>query len=89
MRRCIAILLLVVVGAFLVLTGRDHCEDGPAGHGQSSQHILCIDDCTPAVISERITPPPQDSLPKTAYQASVVEPILDLSLEPDTDPPRA
>lgn len=89
MRRWIATLLLVVIATFLANTGMDHCNDGPNGHDQRAQHLLCIDDCAPALVQSPLAPPPLDPLPKAVYVETVVRPILNLDLEPEKAPPRA
>jgi len=88
MRRWIAMLLLVVVASFLATTGQDHCHDSGRS-AASTPHILCLDDCAPAVIPTPPIPPPQDPLPKPVYEETVVRPILNLDLEPEKAPPRA
>jgi len=89
MGRWVAVLLLVVVATFLATAGADHCDDGPGGHSQRSQHLLCVDDCAPALVPETPIPPPPDPLPKPTYKESVVRPVLNLDLEPEKTPPRA
>lgn len=88
MRRWIAMLLLVVVSSFLATSGQDHCHDSGRGSA-STPHILCLDDCAPAVIPKTPVPPPPDPLPKPNYEETVVQPILNLDLEPEKVPPRA
>jgi hypothetical protein len=87
MRRWIAVLLLVVVSSFLATSGQDHCHDSGRGSA-STPHILCLDDCAPAVIPKTPVPPPLDPLPKPNYEETVVQPILNLDLEPEKVPPR-
>lgn len=89
MRRWVAVLLLVVVSSFLAASGQDHCHDDGNEHQPASPHILCLDDCAPAVIPTPPIPPPQDPLPKPVYEETVVRPILNLDLEPEIAPPRA
>lgn len=89
MRRWIAMLLLVVVASFLAASGQDHCHDGGNGHQPASPHILCLDDCAPAVIPKTPVPPPPDPLPEPTYEETVVRPVLSLDLEPEKAPPRA
>lgn len=89
MRRWIAVFLLLVVSSFLAATGRDHCHDGEKEHRPASQHLLCLDDCAPAVIPNPPAAPPLDPLPKPLYQETLSRPILNLDLEPEKTPPRA
>lgn len=84
-----AVFLLVVVATFLASSGMDHCDDGPDGHDQRAQHLLCVDDCAPALVPTTPVPPPADPLPKAIYEESVARPILNLDLEPEKTPPRA
>lgn len=86
MRRWIAMLLLVIVASFLATSWQDRCHEGK--EGTASPHILCLDDCAPAVIPMAPAPPPTDPLPKPIYEDSVVRPILNLDLEPEKAPPR-
>lgn len=88
MRRWIAVLLLVVVATFLAAAGSDHCDDGPKGHQESTQHLLCVDDCAPALVPAPPAPPPHDPLPKAVYEETAVRPVLKLDLEPEKAPPR-
>jgi len=88
MRRWIAVLLLVMVATFLAASGSDHCHDGPENHGQQA-HILCLDDCAPAMVAACPAPPPPDALPRPVYEETVTRPILNLDLEPEKAPPRA
>lgn len=88
MRRWVAVLLLVVVATFLAASGIDRCDDGPNPHSQASQHLLCLDDCTPALIPCAPAAPPPDALPTPSYALTVARAILDLDLEPETTPPR-
>lgn len=89
MRRWVAVLLLVVVATFLAASGVDHCHDESNGQNQQSPHILCIDNCTPVLLPNLLTPPPPDPMPKPVYEETVVRPILNLDLEPEKAPPRA
>ena len=88
MRRWVAALLFLVVASFLATSGQDHCHDSGRS-AASTPHILCLDDCAPAVIPTPPIPPPQDPLPKPVYEETVVRPILNLDLEPEKTPPRA
>lgn len=87
MKRWIAILLLAVMGSFMAASSQDHCHDG--GQSAPPPHILCVDDCAPAVIPVAPCPPPQDPLPEPAYAAPAADPIPVRDLEPETAPPRA
>lgn len=89
MKRWIAVFLLLVVATFLAASGADHCDDGPNAHGEQSQHLLCIDDCTPALVPKPPAPPPPDPLPKPVYEETAIRPILNFDLEPEIAPPRA
>lgn len=89
MRRWVGLFLLLVLATFLVASGADRCDEGPHGHGQRLQHILCIDDCAPALVPKAPAPPPPDPMPKPVYEETVVRPILKLHLEPEKQPPRA
>lgn len=89
MRRWIAALLLVVISSFLAATGQDHCHDEGREHLPVSAHMLCLDDCAPAVITVPPLPPPPDPLPKPVYEESADRPILNLDLEPEKTPPRS
>ncbi|BDU72032.1 hypothetical protein [Mesoterricola silvestris] len=87
--RVVAVLLLVVVATFLAASGMDHCDEGPAGHDRRPQHLLCVDDCAPALVPLPPTAPPPDAVPRAVYEETVVRPILNLDLEPEKAPPRA
>jgi|GEM_PF-6711962 len=89
MKRWVAVLLLVVVATFLALSGVDHCDEGAKGHGQHAQHLLCVDDCAPALVPNSPMPPPSDPLPRTVYEETLTRPVLNLDLEPEKEPPRA
>jgi len=89
MKRWIAVLLLVVVAAFVTAYGADHCDDGSSAHHERPQHLLCVDDCAPALIPTPPTPPPADAMPRLVYKKTVVRPVLTLDLEPEKEPPRA
>lgn len=89
MQRWLAALLLVVIATFLATAGADHCHDGADAHGEQAQHILCLDDCAPALVPTPPLPPPADPLPNPVYAESAVRPILNLDLEPEKAPPRA
>jgi len=88
MRRWIAVLLLTIVATFIATYGADRCDDGLGSHNQRSQHILCIDDCAPALVPQAPIPPPPDPMPKLVYERTPVRPILSLDLEPEKEPPR-
>lgn len=87
MRRWLAAFLLMVVASFLVTSGQDHCHDA-GGNGASTPHILCLDDCAPAVIPDAPVAPPPDPLPGPIYEEKIVQPVLNLDLEPEKAPPR-
>jgi len=87
-KRWTAVLLLVVVATFLATAGEDHCHEGADAHGPQSQHLLCLDDCAPAMIPQAPVPPPADALPKPSYIETLSPPILNLDLEPEKTPPR-
>jgi len=90
LRRLAAILLLVVIAGFLALSGRDHCHEGEIGHHDvQGQHLLCIDDCTPALVPAAPEAPPADALPRLVYAEAELHPILNLEPEPEKAPPRA
>lgn len=89
MRRWIAVLLLIMAATFLAASGRDRCHEGAGDHRQPVSHILCLDDCAPAVVPECPAAPPASPLPRPVYEESVVRPILNLDLEPEKAPPRA
>lgn len=88
MRRWVAVFLLVVVATFLAVSSVDRCHGG-SKHDQHAQHLLCVDDCAPALIPQTPVPPPPDPMPKPVYEATVARPILNLDLEPEKTPPRA
>jgi len=88
-RHWVAVLLLVVVATFLATTGTDHCDEGLTGHSQTSQHLLCIDDCTPALVPDAPAAPPPDPMPKPVYKQTVDLPVLNFDLEPEKAPPRS
>jgi len=88
MRRWIAAFLLMVMASFLAATGQDHCHE-TGRSSASTPHILCLDDCAPAVIPDAPVAPPADPLPEPVYEAKVVQPVLNLDLEPEKAPPRA
>lgn len=87
MKRWIAVLLLVVFAAFLAASGADYFDHGVEGQDQHAQHLFCVDDCAPAMISQT-PPPPPDPMPRPVFETSVVRPILNLDLEPEKEPPR-
>jgi len=90
MRRWVAIVLLVVVATFLAVSGADRChEQETSPHGIQGQHLLCIDDCTPALVPDAVQAPPADALPRLVYEEAMRHPILSLELEPEKEPPRA
>lgn len=89
MKRWIAAFLLVVVATFVSAYGADHCEDRSGAHHQRAQHLLCVDDCAPALIAHPPTPPPADPMPRLVYKQTVIRPILTIDLEPEKEPPRA
>ena len=89
MKNWIAVFLLVVVATFLAASGRDYCDESPGGHDQRAQHLLCVDDCAPALIPQAPAPPPPDPMPTAAFEVAVARPILNLDLEPEKEPPRA
>jgi hypothetical protein len=89
MKRWLAVLLLVVVATFLAAAAAGLCEDGRACHDQKAPHLLCVDDCAPAVLPKAPAPPPPDPMPKLVYEAKVSLPLLQRDLEPEKTPPRA
>ncbi|BDU78402.1 hypothetical protein [Mesoterricola sediminis] len=86
-RRWLCVLLLVVLGTFLAAAGRDHCHDG--GHQASAPHLLCVDDCAPAVIPAAPAPPPRDPQPEAPFTEAAPAAVRSLDLEPEKAPPRA
>jgi hypothetical protein len=88
MRRWLAVFLLLVVATFVAASGTDNCDEGPNGHSERSQHILCVDDCASVLVPEPPAPPPPDPMPKAVYEAKVIRPIVNLDLEPEKAPPR-
>ena len=88
-RRWAALGLLLVIAVFLGGMAHDHCEEGPRGHADRAPHILCVDDCAPALVPDAPAAPPADPLPQSHYRAAVVPQVLDRSLEPEKAPPRA
>ncbi len=89
LRRWAALGLLLVLAVFLGGMAHDHCEEGPRGHADRAPHILCVDDCAPALLSAGPAAPPADPLPRIRYEAAAAPQVLDRSLEPETAPPRA
>ena len=87
MRRSIAVLLLLLFTSFLAMTGQDRCHENRMQADQP--HVLCVDDCAPAVIPAPPVPPPADPLPRLQRQARLVLPILERDLEPEKAPPRS
>lgn len=89
LRRGVAVLLVLVIALFLAASGGDHCDEGMSHHAEKPPHMLCVDDCAPAVIPAPPAPPPSDPLPNPTYQEVVARPVLSLDLEPEKAPPRA
>lgn len=87
MKRWIAVMLLVLAGGFLIASGRDHCHE--PGHDLGASHLLCLDDCAPAVMPAPPAAPPPDPMPEPDYALVPVLPLLRLDLEPEKTPPRA
>lgn len=89
MKHWIAVFLMVMVAAFVAAYGRDHCGNRPKNHHHQSQHLLCVDDCAPALIPLPPSPPPSDPMPRVVYKDNIARPVLTLDLEPEKEPPRA
>jgi len=88
-RRWVSVFLLLLFSVFLATSGVDNCHEDTNPHHQQSQHILCIDDCAPALVPQPPTAPPPDPVPAAVYTESLARPILTLELEPEKEPPRA
>jgi len=77
------------MASFVAMAGSDHCENGTGQDRHHIQHLLCPDDCAPAVVPVAPQAPPPDPLPRPLYAETIVRPILNLNLEPEKAPPRA
>lgn len=88
MRKCIAVLLLLVFATFLAAAGADACEEESHGHTHRTPHILCVDDCAPALVPLPPVAPPPDPMPKAVYEETVSRPVLAPDIEPEKAPPR-
>ena len=89
-RRGAALLMLLVLAVFLAAGSHDHCGEAH-DHGHEpfhAQHLLCPDDCAPALFPAPPAPPPADSLPRPVYREAVVQKIRSFDLEPEKAPPR-
>jgi len=86
LRRWVSVFLLLMLGTFLAASSADRCDAG--GHSEP-QHILCLDDCAPALIPAPPVAPPADPMPRLVYAETVIRPILSLEREPEKEPPRS
>ena len=89
MRRWLAILLLCLASIYLGATSLDQCAEGVNDDCAPVCHIFCADGCATVPVPDTPVPPASDSLPRPRYEVERVEHLVELTIEPEKDPPRA